>query len=82
MLNVTDQNEHNWTIAEDTNVIILQYFIAEVYRYKDKLQACLKKLFSCAEQDLFIIAIDMDPVYISRCVEEHLQSSILLGCLR
>ena len=28
------------------------------------VQACLKKLFSCAEQDLFIIAIDMDLVYI------------------
>lgn len=49
VLDVADQNERNWTIAEDNNVIILQYFIAEVFRYKDKLRACCccfsKKLF-------------------------------------
>jgi hypothetical protein len=64
VLDVTDQNERNWTITEDTNVIILQYFIAEVSRYKDKLRACLKKLFSCVEQDMFILVIDMDQVYV------------------
>jgi hypothetical protein len=64
VLDVTDKNERNWIIADDTNIIVLQYFIAEVYRYKDKLLACLKKLFSCVEQDLFILVIDMDPVYV------------------
>jgi hypothetical protein len=28
VLDVTDQNERNWTIADDTNIIVLQYFIA------------------------------------------------------
>jgi hypothetical protein len=30
---------------------------------------CLKKLFSCVELDLFILAIDMDPIYV-RFVQE------------
>jgi hypothetical protein len=79
VLDVTDQNERNWTIADDTNIIVLQYFIAEVYRYKDKLQACLKKLFSCVEQDLFILVIDMDTVYVQFVQKVK---SILLDCLR
>lgn len=64
VLDVNDPDRFNLTMADNTNIVVLQYFIAEVYRYKDNLEDCLTRLFDCAKKELFILTIDMDPNYV------------------
>jgi hypothetical protein len=57
-------------LTKMSGCIILLYFVAEVYcNIMRRLASCLKRPFSCVEQDLFLLGINMDPIYVQSVQE-------------